>query len=66
MIRVVAVGLFMFIVESIFILQSLKTAFSAMTLLVGWHEGHSACRKLRWDAGMPDALPSTQPRASKH
>jgi len=23
-------------------------AFSALTLLVGWQEGHSACKKLEW------------------
>ena len=28
-------------------------AFSALTLLVGWQEGHPACKKLEWwDAGM--------------
>jgi len=23
-------------------------AFSALTLLVGWQEGHPACKKLQW------------------
>ena len=28
-------------------------AFSALTLLVGWQEGHPACKKLEWwDTGM--------------
>ena len=28
-------------------------AFSALTLLVGWQEGHPACKKLEWwDSGM--------------
>jgi len=28
-------------------------AFSAMTLLVGWQEGHQACKKTEWwSAGM--------------
>jgi len=28
-------------------------AFSTLTLLVGWQEGHPACKKLeRWGAGM--------------
>jgi len=28
-------------------------AFSALTLLVGWQEGHPACKKLeRWGVGM--------------
>jgi len=28
-------------------------AFSALTLLVGWQEGHPACKKTEWwDAGM--------------
>jgi len=28
-------------------------AFSALTLLVGWQEGHPACKKTeRWGAGM--------------
>jgi len=26
----------------------LKYAFSALTLLVGWQEGHPACTKLEW------------------
>ena len=26
----------------------LKFAFSALTLLVGWHEGHPACKKTEW------------------
>jgi len=25
-----------------------KTAFSALTLLVGWQEGHPACKKTEW------------------
>ena len=29
------------------------TAFSALTLLVGWQEGHPACKNLEWcDAGV--------------
>jgi len=29
------------------------SAFSALTLLVGWQEGHPACKKTEWwDAGM--------------
>jgi len=27
---------------------SVTTAFSALTLLVGWQEGHLACKKLEW------------------
>jgi len=27
-------------------------AFSALTLLVGQQEGHPACKKTEWDAGM--------------
>ena len=27
-------------------------AFSALTLLAGWQEGHLACKKLRWGSGM--------------
>jgi len=27
-------------------------AFSALTLLVGREEGHPACKKQRWDAGV--------------
>ena len=27
-------------------------AFSALTLLVAWQEGHPACKKQRWGAGM--------------
>ena len=27
-------------------------AFSALTLLVGWQEGHPTCKKQRWGAGM--------------
>ena len=27
-------------------------AFSALTLLVGWQEGHPACKKEWWGAGM--------------
>ena len=27
-------------------------AFSALTLLVGWQEGHPACKKQWWGAGM--------------
>jgi len=29
-------------------LQSLKSAFSALTLLAGWQEGHPACKKTDW------------------
>ena len=25
-----------------------RNAFSALTLLVGWQEGHPACKKLEW------------------
>jgi len=25
-----------------------QSAFSALTLLVGWQEGHPACKKLEW------------------
>ena len=33
--------------------QSLSNAFSALMLLVGWQEGHPACKKTEWwDAGM--------------
>ena len=32
-------------------------AFSALTLLVGWQEGHPACKKLQWwGAGMDICL----------
>ena len=35
------------------VLLSLVYAFSALTLLVGWQEGHLACKKTeRWGAGM--------------
>jgi len=27
-------------------------AFSALTLLVGWQEGHPACKKQSWGAGV--------------
>jgi len=27
-------------------------AFSALTLLVGWHEGHPICKKKQWGAGV--------------
>jgi len=30
----------------------MKIAFSALTLLVGWQEGHLACKKQWWGAGM--------------
>jgi len=29
-------------------LPSVLVAFSALTLLVGWQEGHLACKKLEW------------------
>ena len=33
--------------------HSLCDAFSALTLLVGWQEGHPACKKTEcWDAGV--------------
>ena len=33
--------------------MSLYDAFSALTLLVGWQEGHPACKKTEWwGAGM--------------
>ena len=32
----------------LYTLQSLNTAFSALTLLVGRQEGHPACKKLEW------------------
>jgi len=28
------------------------SAFSALTMLVGWQEGHPACKKLWWGAGV--------------
>jgi len=28
------------------------TSFSALTLLVGWQEGHPACKKQWWGAGV--------------
>jgi len=28
--------------------QMVKNGFSALTLLVGWQEGHLACKKLEW------------------
>ena len=35
------------------ILTGHEDAFSALTLLVGWQEGHPACKKAEWwDAGM--------------
>jgi len=35
------------------LIQCLSTAFSALTLLVGWQEGHTACKKTeRWGAGV--------------
>ena len=30
----------------------LRAAFSALTLLVGWQEGHPACKKQWWGAGV--------------
>jgi len=39
-------------------------AFSALTLLVGWQEGHPACKKTeRWGAGMVICL---EPGADLH
>ena len=36
-------------------------AFSALTLLVGWQEGHLACKKIEWwDAGMVMCLGQVQ------
>ena len=33
--------------------SDLISAFSALTLLVGWQEGHPACKKLEWwDTGV--------------
>jgi len=29
-----------------------QQAFSALTLLVGWQEGHPACKKKWWGAGV--------------
>jgi len=34
------------IVETVLILASFLSCFSALTLLVGWQEGHPACKKL--------------------
>jgi len=38
------------------ILEDIFTAFSALTLLVGWQEGHPACKKTerwrQWGAGV--------------
>jgi len=28
--------------------ENAKIAFSALTLLVGWQEGHPACKKTEW------------------
>ena len=37
----------------VFTRMYLRTALSALTLLVGWQEGHPACKKTeRWGAGM--------------
>jgi len=33
---------------SIFSVLLLLVAFSALTLLVGWQEGHPACKKTEW------------------
>jgi len=34
-------------------LHFLKNSFSAVTLLVGWQEGHPACKKTEWwDVGV--------------
>ena len=30
------------------LLLTILSAFSALTLLVGWQEGHPACKKLEW------------------
>jgi len=39
--------------QNILHLVSLLIAFSAFTLLVGWQEGHPACKKTEWwGAGM--------------
>ena len=36
-----------------FFLPYLSNAFSALTLLVGWQEGHPSCKKTEWwDAGV--------------
>jgi len=47
------------------------STFSALTLLVGWQEGHPARKMGRKNMGLiffygPDALPATQPTVSKH
>ena len=43
-----------FCLLSVFIAKDGKETFSALTLLVGWQEGHPACKKLSgwWGAGM--------------
>jgi len=39
--------------DTIFFSLTALNAFSALTLLVGWQEGHPACKKTEWwDAGV--------------
>jgi len=49
-----------FLVQDYTILKSCKIAFSAFTLLVGWQEGHPACKKMggwwRWAVGSLDGV----------
>ena len=39
-------------VKRVCVCSLFSTAFSALTLLVGWQEGHPACKIEWWDAGM--------------
>jgi len=34
--------------KNIMLLLEAKSAFSALTLLVGWQQGHPACKKTEW------------------
>ena len=40
--------LYVLLLSTIYISTSLQSAFSALTLLVGWQEGHPACKKTEW------------------
>jgi len=58
--RLLIIWFLVFLVQSLFyklllwlVSASVLSAFSALTLLVGWQEGHPACKKTEWwGAGM--------------
>ena len=46
-----------FLVPIIYVAYNIEHPFSVMTLLVGWQEGHPACKKTEWwGAGMVISL----------